>query len=189
VAHIVFEHKRRYVRNEAYGLQMLDYNVRQPKSYNNIYGQVSSAILTIRACVKWTTVVAPQHERNFASKSGWIRSDSLTNATSSDTEVATFWPDDPHSTYNKNGSLHVLCVLCAVASAQLDHTNKGNTKITAICVVPTGNTSKRQYRRVGLAMFTYEHSDWFGSERYSLDKRDPYWEPGPGAYIDTLELV
>jgi hypothetical protein len=188
-AHIVFEHKRRYVRDEAYGLQMLDYKVRQPENYNNMYGQVLSAVLTIRACVKWATVVAPPHERNSASKSGWIWSDSLTKTTTSDTEVAIFWPDDPYTAYNKYGSLHVLCVLCAVASAQLDHTNKGNTKITAICVVPMENSSQRQYRRVGLAIFSFEHSDWFGSEQYNLEKEEFYWEPGPGAFMDTLELV
>jgi hypothetical protein len=139
--------------------------------------------------VKWATVVAPTHEQNSVIKSGWIRRDSLTKATTSDTEVAIFWPDDPYTVYNKYGNRHVLCLLCAVASAQLDDTEKGNTKITAICVVPMEDSSRRQYRRVGLAMFSFEHSDWLGSEQYSLKKKEFCWEPGLGAYMDTLELV
>lgn len=191
-AHIIFEHKRRYVRDVDYGLQLLDYTAVQPPDYNNIFGQVLSATITVRACVKWGTVNTRSSDgRNATGSFGYIQRDSMTSTTAAATrtDVASFWPDDAHATYNRYGSRYVLCILCAVASAQLDHTNRGNTKITAICVVPTENSSKRQHRRVGLATFSFEHNDWFGKESYSLERSAFYWEPGVGAYMDTIELV
>lgn len=191
---ITFEHELRYHTIQEYGLQLENKEIVQPPfEVPNPFGKVVSATLKVTACVKWATIRPPAPGRSRR-QSGTLYDNHQKPATSR--FLAEFWPDDPERTYNDNGELEDLCVLCAVSRVYADTWVEGNTKITALGVIPIENHPGK-YRRVGLILFGYYSNDWFGYQEPTSDAQMPddqsrlpgRWQLADGASMATIELV
>jgi hypothetical protein len=103
----------------------------------------TNALLTVTAYVKWGEIIKPS-DSYYGDPS--VRAlKFLYNYGVADEErdaIADFWPDDPCMAFNDTGRLGVLCVLCAVAGAQLDDIMQGDTMLTGIAVIQTCRTSQ-----------------------------------------------
>jgi hypothetical protein len=162
---IVYEIVHTEGRLHACGVQLLDTNIKQPSNCRNPFGEVISASLTIKACVRWATV-----HLYTPWPSGYHLCDRGSNLSNLSDSIAIFFPDDTTLDGKPFVGIDVLCVLCAAADG-----------VTfALAVLPVLH-QERKYKRVGLAQFN--GLDWFG-EMVGEELR-----PSSDAMWTTIELV
>jgi hypothetical protein len=152
---VTYDHYRKYKLETHLGIQILKVIVKRAPMYKNLFGEILSASLKVRARVKKALIAG---EDVIFSRSGSYRLINADDFQFSENYIAEFYPGSPDMV-EKYSVIH--CVLCAVAWAQHDGCGKkGKGILNCIGVVPPSALGQsKEFVRVGLVKVLDEQ--WF----------------------------